>query len=359
MGKPIGSPMKILFLIILCLACSTESRGHDSVQAPSMRISKPVFESQHSLYLADPCVLHYKGYYYIYGTDDLAPDVGIPVYRSKDLTHWEGPLGKRNGYALLKGDVYGDRGFWAPYVVVKYNRLYMFYTANEHIAVATSDSPLGPFIQQDKQPFPSDSKEIDPYVSLEKNGNAYLYFDRLDNGNRIFFEQLAANLISRKTDTRVECIHATEPWENTAHAPWAVTEASCVVTHGGWRYLLYTSNDFRNKDYSVGYATSRSPQGPWTKYSGNPILRQDAIVQGPGSCDLIKAARGEWYLFYHVHGSSQELRPVKIAFSKCRFVTQPGSAPPVLIVDPQRNFAYSTPINQPRNEVIPVQQTPQ
>ncbi len=296
-------------------------------------------ESESFLYLGDPFVLKYKGYYYLYGTDERGADTGIPVYRSKDLTRWEGPLGKRDGYALLKGDSYGEKGFWAPFIVVRNDRFYLFYTANEQIAVAVSDSPLGPFVQQEKRPFPSDCKEIDPHVSLDKDGKAYLYYNRLEKGNRIFVEELSQDLLSRKTETRVACIHATEPWENTANAPWPVTEAACTIVHQGWRYLLYTANDFRNPDYGVGYATSKSPFGPWTKYAQNPILRRDAIVQGTGSCEIVEGLDGELVMFYHVHNSSRATSPRKVAFSKCRFVPQPGSAPPVLEVASARHFA--------------------
>src|SRR5687768_6719288 len=68
--------------------------------------------------LADPFILKHDGVYYMYGTADLNPDDGIPVYRSNDLVKWEGPLGKAsNGLALSKGQSFGDSGFWAPYVM--------------------------------------------------------------------------------------------------------------------------------------------------------------------------------------------------------------------------------------------------
>ena len=98
--------------------------------------------------LADPFVLKHNGAYYLYGTSGERPDEGIPVYRSADLLTWEGPIGSANGLALRKGDSFGDSGFWAPYVLFDKNKFYMYYTANEKIAVATSDSPLGPFRQQ-------------------------------------------------------------------------------------------------------------------------------------------------------------------------------------------------------------------
>lgn len=50
---------------------------------------------------------------------------------------------------------------------------------------------------------------------------------------------------------------------------------SFVVEKGDTYYLIYSANHYESKDYAVGYATASSPKGPWTKYSGNPILRRD------------------------------------------------------------------------------------
>ena len=326
---------QLAFICIFCTFLLLESRTMNQTHA-----SPPVASDQHTyLCLADPCVLRYNRYYYIYGTDDRNPDAGIPVYRSKDLLHWEGPLGKRNGLALSKGDSFGDRGFWAPFVLARNNKLYMFYTANEQIAVAVSDSPLGPFEQQEKHPFPSDLKEIDPHVVVDDSGKIYMYFVRFEHGNRIFVEELNSDLLSRKPETRKECVRATEPWENASIGSKAVTEAPCTITHQGYTYLMYTCNDFRNPEYSVGYATSKSPFGPWTKYAQNPILRSDDESQGTGSCELIEGPGGNLFMFYHVHNSRTDWRPRRVMFSKCRFQPQGRNAPPALVVESERHSA--------------------
>lgn len=96
--------------------------------------------------LADPTIFHDNGTYYLYGTSRA--DEGFLVYRSSDLKQWEGPVGKLpEGFCLSKEKVYGDQGFWAPQVFKKDGRYYMAYTANEQIAIASSDNPLGPFVQ--------------------------------------------------------------------------------------------------------------------------------------------------------------------------------------------------------------------
>ena len=52
---------------------------------------------------------------------------GIEVYRSKDMINWEGPCGAREGLALHKEDVWGDKWFWAPEVFKLGEKFYMFF----------------------------------------------------------------------------------------------------------------------------------------------------------------------------------------------------------------------------------------
>ena len=70
------------------------------------------------IYLADPTVFEDEGMYYLYGTkgDNTIKGSGFLVYTSKDLKHWEGPVGSSDGFALKKGDAYGNKGFWAPQI---------------------------------------------------------------------------------------------------------------------------------------------------------------------------------------------------------------------------------------------------
>ena len=79
------------------------------------------------LMLADPYVLEADGWYYIYGTH--AED-GIVVYRSRDMRTWSDRCGNaKNGLALHKDDVWGERWFWAPEVYRVGDRYIMTYSA--------------------------------------------------------------------------------------------------------------------------------------------------------------------------------------------------------------------------------------
>lgn len=281
-----------------------------------------------TLRLADPTIFSDKGKYYLYGTGS---ENGFLVYESADLKNWTGPVGKRNGHALLKGDSFGTKGFWAPQIFKYNNKYYMAYTADEHIAIAESESPLGPFVQKTMRPISGLGRQIDPYIFKDTDGKLYLYHVRLQKGNRIFVAQLKPDLSDIEENTAKECISAEDGWENTANAKWPVAEGPTVMKHDKLYYLFYSANDFRNIDYAVGYATSKSPLGPWVKYSNNPILNRFITGQnGTGHGDFFTDTSGQLNYVFHTHNSDYTTGKRKTAIIKATFTK---SKPAVLTVD--------------------------
>jgi xylan 1,4-beta-xylosidase len=270
--------------------------------------------AQNNPLLADPTIFEHKGTYYLYGTKgnrDI-PGEGFLVYTSTDLKTWKGPAGAHDGYAFKKGDGYGDKGFWAPQVFEHNGTFYMAYTANEQLAIATADSPLGPF-KNDGTALKSDVKQIDPFIFFE-NGKTYMYHVRLDNGNRIFVAEMEPDLSAIKPETLKECFHATEKWEDTETVPWTVTEGPTVIKKDKLYYLIYSANDFRNKDYAVGYATSATPYGPWEKAANSPFISRYTVgFTGSGHGDVFYDKKGNMYYVFHTHASETEVGPRKTA----------------------------------------------
>lgn len=256
--------------------------------------------------LADPSIFSDGGTFYLYGTG--SPN-GFPVYASPNLVNWQ----RQNKNALLKGDAYGTKGFWAPQVIKHNSKYYMAYTADEHIAIAESDSPLGPFKQKLHQSISLQGKQIDPFIFRDTNGDMYLYFVRLQQGNRIFSARLKTDLSDIDSATVTECLHAEQGWENTANSSWPVSEGPTVIKAGNLYYLFYSANDFRNIDYAVGYATSPSPLGPWNKYSGNPVLsRKNTGYNGSGHGDVLEK-NGKFYYVFHTHNTNNNVGVRKTA----------------------------------------------
>src|SRR5690606_9409300 len=290
-------------------------------------------QDDQGIHLADPTIFYHDGTYYRYGTVEGNSGEGFLVYSSSDLREWAGPVGARDGLALKKEDVFGDKGFWAPQVFYRNQEFYMAYTANENIAIAKSDSPLGPFTQDVKKSLDAPVKQIDPFIYQAEDGKIYLYHVRLREGNRIYVAEMTEDLSAIKEETLIECIDARDGWENTAQAPWPVAEGPTVIKEDGMYYLVYSANDFRNPDYAVGYAVSDHPLGPWKRHVGNPILHQkDLNHPGTGHGDLFSDKTGGlWYVF-HTHFSSDAVAPRRTALVKAAFSHDEGN-PALLKVD--------------------------
>ncbi len=277
--------------------------------------------------LADPFVLNANGKYYLYGTNDRRPNDGIPVLVSTDLQNWSSPQGQTEEYlALDKNQNYGTKGFWAPCVLFHNNRYYMFYTANENIAVASSESPAGPFTNGIRIHLQDSGKAIDPHIFIDDNGKKYLYFVKLLNGNRTFGAELSDDLLTVKPGSVVECINASQPWETTSGTQWPVTEAPSMLKHNNKYFLFYTANDFRSPAYNVGYAVADSPLGPFKKFTGNPIIKRSDEIPGTGGCDFLSDTTGELIMFYHAHAGKQSVTPRKTLYSIGKFVTDSSGA---------------------------------
>ena len=251
--------------------------------------------------LADPFILYHDNAYYAYGTSS---DEGFEVFHSKDLKAWT----KHKDMLLKKEDSFGSKWFWAPEVY--YNsasrKFYLFYSAEEHICVATSDSPLGPFKQDIKKPM-RDEKGIDSSLFIDEDGTPYIYFVRFTNGNEIWVAELEDDWQTIKEETLTKCITASQPWETVLGK---VTEGASVMRYNGQYYMIYSGNDFRSKDYGLGYATAGSPMGPWVKSENNPVLQRPANgLVGTGHGAFFKDKNKNYKYVFHAHHDTTKVSP--------------------------------------------------
>ena len=102
--------------------------------------------------LADPFILLYDGVYYAYGT---GAGSGIEVWTSRDLSTWERAKGNaRDGLALHRTDVWGEKWFWAPEVYRLNDKFYMYFTAahlRRHLRLAAGSFRTGEAATDDRR----------------------------------------------------------------------------------------------------------------------------------------------------------------------------------------------------------------
>lgn len=302
-----------LFALGMCFVAGCKKQEDMS----SNHISKQLFQ-------ADPTIYSEDNTYYLYGTNESNASNGFKVFISNDLAHWESPDGNDDRFALKKGDSFGNGNFWAPQVFLYKGTYYMIYAADEQIAIAKSSSPLGPFTQSEQQPLFGDVpyKTIDPFIFFDDDGQIYIYFVKLDGGNKIIVAKMKDDLSGIEKYSQKSCIKATKAWENTENVSWPVTEGPTVIKKEGIYYLFYSANDFRNPDYAVGYATSLSPMGPWTKQDVPIISRNNLSENGTGHGDIFTGKDNQLYYVFHTHYSNNKVSPRKTAIVELSFEPQ-------------------------------------
>ncbi len=280
----------------------------------------------------DPFIMLWEGKYYAYGTHSAD---GIEVLVSEDLLTWSVPASRPNGMSLNKADVWADRWFWAPEVYAVNGKFYMYYSADEHICVATSDSPLGPFKQDIQKPMIDGEKCIDNSLFINDDGKPYLFFDRFNDGLNIWVAELEDDQITLKSETMHKCIHVSQPWEEI----WPrVNEGAFVTKRNGVYYMTYSANSYESPFYGVGVATATNIAGPWTKYENNPVLQMPGELVGIGHSSMFTDKEGKLRIVFHAHNSTSQIHPRHMYISTVNFVNKDGKE--VMVVDNN----YFTPV---------------
>ncbi len=236
----------------------------------------------------------------------------IPTYQSTDLIHW---VYKGEAFPTTPSWVTG--GMWAPDVVHRDGRYYMYFTASSTditstgcdpatqgcsaIGVATAPTPAGPWQASDTPVVPPDSAghwKFDPEV-IYVNGTGYLYYGSYYGG--IFARTLSANGMSA------------DPASETPIAIDNRYEGTFIVRHGGYFYFMGSASNCCNgplSGYAVFSARSRSPLGPFvdrdgvsilaSRVGGTPVLMQNGNRWvGPGHNAVITDYSGQQWIVYH------------------------------------------------------------
>lgn len=226
---------------------------------------------------ADPAVLLHDGIYYMYPTGD---NTSYHIYTSYDLVHWaKGP----------KAFEPGGINVWAPDVFYHETdgKFYLYYTADFKIGVAVADTPVGPFVNQGILL----NGYIDAHLFQDDDSSYYLYFTDIGH---IYVQEMSSP--TQLTGSAQVILVPSQSWE----MQWgSVNEGPWMIKHNGVYYLLYSGSGADSQYYAVGYATATSPLGPFTKYSGNPIVHRGGGVYGPGHGSVTTDAAGNLWHVYH------------------------------------------------------------
>jgi beta-xylosidase len=242
----------------------------------------------------DPFVLKVGTTYYAYGTNGAGKQV--QTLTSTDLVHW-----KPGPDALPRvAPAWGYNGAtWAPEVLARADGTYvLYYTSSQCIGRGVASKPLGPFVDDTKQPLVCQRTlggSIDASPFRDDDGTLYLLWK--NDGNSIGQE---TDIWSQRLSPDGLRLLGTARKLESNDVGWeaSVVEGPVMRKHGGSYFLFYSGNAYDNDAYAVGYATCKSPVGPCTDAPENPILSTSCGAHGPGHNALVDVD-GQTWIVYH------------------------------------------------------------
>ncbi len=250
-------------------------------------------------YLADPQVLKTGGEYYAYGTGAERDGRQFPVLHSRDFMHWEFVGDALETPAELKG-----KFFWAPEVVEKDGKFYMYYAGDQKVRVAVAEKPAGPFRDAGKVFFPKEPFSIDAHAFHDpQSGKWYLFFakDFLDQrvGTAPAVAELADDMLSTVGPVKT-VLRASADWQiftrnrkmyGRTFDEWHTVEGPFIVLHDKRYYCFYSGGNWETPGYGVGFGVADAVTGPYTDTSdrdGAAVLHggHDGLI-GPGHNSIV------------------------------------------------------------------------
>jgi arabinoxylan arabinofuranohydrolase len=245
------------------------------------------------LYIADPSSHVWKdGKLYIYGSRDENPAWYCShdhyVLSTSDLIHWD--ISKDAFASAGKNDQvsYSDDFLYAPDCQYRNGIYYLYYclaSPKNTEGVATSTNPEGPFTNG-KAIDLAGINQIDPCVFIDDDGQGYYIWG-----------QFSAKIAKLKPDM-TEIDLATIKDSLVTEKDHFFHEGGYMVKRNGIYYFIYAHMGRAGMPTCIGYATSKSPMGPF-KYGGVIIDNDHCDPGNWNNHGSIVEFKGKWYVFYH------------------------------------------------------------
>jgi beta-xylosidase len=130
---------------------------------------------------------------------------------------------------------------------------------------------------------PVGAQAIDPYVFIDDDGQAYLYFG---GARRLMVARLAADMTSFVGSF-------------TELTPSGYVEGPAMNKRRGIYYLMWSEGDWTDASDSAAYAMASSPLGPFSRV-GRFLESNPSVGNGAGHNSVVNVpGTDEWYVAYH------------------------------------------------------------
>jgi beta-xylosidase len=284
---------KILLGLMLCSTISLYAQQGSSKINKSHTSGNPIFPG----WYADPDATIFGDTYWVYPTYSAKykEQVFLDAFSSKDLVHWT----KHHGILDTVNFKWAHKAIWAPAIVQKDSKYYLFFGANDMhqgeeggIGVGVADNPAGPYKDHIGKALidtvANGAQPIDQFVFKDKDGKHYILYGGWGH----------ANIARLKDDFKGL---STLPDGKTFKeiTPEGFVEGIYMIRKDNKYYLMWSEGGWTGPDYSVAYAIADSPFGPFKRIG--KILQQDmTVATGAGHHSLLHNPKtDEWYIVYH------------------------------------------------------------
>lgn len=340
-------------LILILTVCLIFSFFNGFAQKSIIKSGNPVFEG----WYADPEGMIFGDEYWIYptmsgvyGTPDKPSELTpqqleaqsktinkqyleqtyLDAFSSKDLVRWT----KHSHVLDIKDIEWAAFSIWAPSIIKANNQYYLFFGANDiqndneigGIGVAVSDRPEGPFKDAIGKPligkFHNGAQPIDQFVFHDDDGQYYIYYGGWRHCN---VAKMNDDLISFQSFKDGKTFKEVTP-ENYVEGPF-------VFKRDGKYYFMWSEGGWGGPNYSVAYAISDSPLGPFKRIG--KILQQDPeIATGAGHHSIIHIPNtDDYYIVYHRRPLSETKASHRVTCIDRMYFDEKGKIKPVKITN--------------------------
>ena len=244
----------------------------------------------------DPDCRMFDGKYHLIEPAGGVDNGGSYKYRSsKNLVTWSAvtTIFKRpSGTALWQGHMMKHTD----------GKVYLYYTAvddasNKTIGVASATSPTGSYTDHGR--LITASGGIDPFPFVDTDGSIWLFYKDDAAGQKNIWVQRLSDPKTKYSGYNPKLCIDPQPgtWEDNGYVS---AEGPCMIKLGSTYFLLYTGGPYGQKTYAIGYGYASAPDGPFTKYSGNPIVSnlESPNVYSPGVPTIVTDNVGAYWMVY-------------------------------------------------------------
>lgn len=287
----------ITFLTVALAACTSKK--------PITVFSNPISQT----WYADPEGAVFNKEYWIFPTYSAKYEdqIFFDALSSRDLRTW-----KKHERILDTSIIkWAKQAMWAPAVVEKDRKYYLFFSANDvqrpggpmwsegnglnrsgGIGIAVADKPGGPYRDYLGKPlidgFYNDAQPIDQFVYKDTDGTWYMFYGGWSHCNMVKLNADFTGFV---------------PWADGSIykeiTPKGYVEGPFMFKRSNKYYLMWSEGGWTNDTYKVAYAMADAATGPFNRIG--TILQADKnIATGAGHNSVINTpGTDNWYMVYH------------------------------------------------------------